>query len=71
MKRNKPLTKKKSFRKRTNYTLKYNLALRNDWPEIGPKEWERLEDDEAFKEGFLLAMNNVSLKIMEIRNNWH
>lgn len=53
MKRNNTITKRKSVRKRTNYTLKYNLDLRNDWPEIGPREWERLETDEAFKEGFL------------------
>jgi hypothetical protein len=71
MKRNNTLTKKKSVRKRTNYTLKYNLDLRNDWPEIGPREWERLETDEAFKEGFLLAMDNVSLKINTIRKNWN
>ena len=33
-------------------------------------EWERLETDEAFKEGFLLAMNNISLKINSISKNW-
>jgi hypothetical protein len=36
-----------------------------------PLEWERLETDEAFKEGFLLAMDNVSLKINEIRRSWN
>ena len=69
MKRNKTLTKKKSVRKRTKYTLKHNLELRNDWPQMSPREWKRLETDEAFKEGFLLAMNNVSLKINTIRKN--
>lgn len=64
MKRKNTLTKRKSVRKRTNYTLKYNLDLRNHWPEIGPREWERLEEDEAFKEGFLLAMIMFHLKLM-------
>jgi hypothetical protein len=50
--------------------LKYNLELRNDWPEISPSEWERLEADEAFKEGFLIAMNNISLKINSTSKNW-
>jgi hypothetical protein len=58
MERNNTLTERNSVGKRTNYPLKYNLDLRNDWPEIGPRKWERLETDEAFKEGFLLAMNN-------------
>lgn len=70
MKYKKTSAKKKITGKRTEYMLKYNLQLRNDWPEIGPREWERLETDEAFKEGFLLAMNNISLKINEIRKNW-
>lgn len=52
----KRLTKKSFSAKRTTNTLKYNLGLRNDWPEIGPREWERLETDKAFKEGFLLAI---------------
>jgi len=51
--------------------LKYHLELRNDWPEISPREWERLETDETFKEGFLLAMNNISNKIDEMRENWN
>ena len=66
----KRLTKNRSRTTRIKYTLKYNHELRNDWPEIAPREWERLETDEAFKEGFLLAMNNVSLKFNEIRKNW-
>ena len=70
MKYKKTSPKKKIARKRTEYTLKYNQELRNDWPEIGPREWERLEEDVVFKEGFLLAMNNISLKINEIRKNW-
>ena len=70
MKYKKRSPKKKIDRKRTEYTLKYNQELRNNWPEIGPREWERLETDEAFKEGFLLAMNNISLKINEIRKDW-
>jgi hypothetical protein len=36
---------------------------------MGPREWERLETDEGFKEGFLLALNNISLKINDIRRN--
>jgi hypothetical protein len=48
MKYKKTSPKKKIARKRTEYTLKYNQELRNDWPEIGPREWERLETDEAF-----------------------
>lgn len=51
--------------------MKYHLELRNDWPEISPREWERLETDEAFKEGFLLVMNNISNKIDEMRENWN
>jgi hypothetical protein len=69
MKYKKTSPKKKIVKKRTNYTLKYNQELRNDWPEKVPREWERLEEDEAFKEGFLLAMNNISLKISTIRKN--
>jgi hypothetical protein len=53
MKENNTLTKKKSVRKRINNTLKYNLDLRNDWPEISPREWERLETDQPFRDGFL------------------
>jgi hypothetical protein len=71
MKKNKILTRKKILSKRPKYTLKYDLELRYDCPERGPREWERLEDHEAFKEGFLLAVNNVSLKINTIRKNWN
>jgi hypothetical protein len=64
------LTEKKIRVKRTRYTMKYNLEFRNDWPEVNLREWERLEKDVAFKEGFLLAMNNVSIKINTKRKNW-
>jgi hypothetical protein len=40
MKYKKTSPKKKIARKRTEYTLKYNQELRNDWLEIGPREWE-------------------------------
>lgn len=70
MEKKKRSIRKKVLRKRTRFTPKYNLELRNDWPEISSREWERLETDEAFKEGFLLAMNNISLKINRIRNEW-
>lgn len=54
----KRLTQKRFRAKRTKYTLKYNHDLVDDWPEITQKEWERIETDEAFREGFLLAIIN-------------
>jgi hypothetical protein len=67
MNKNKLLNKEEISNMRTKYTLKYNQELRNDWPEITVKEWERIETDEAFRDGFLLALNNPLIKINEIR----
>jgi hypothetical protein len=70
MKHSKKLNNKKTSRNRTKYKLKHNQELRNNWQEITDKEWERIEIDEDFRDGFLLAMNNVLLKINTIAENW-
>ena len=66
----KKLTNKTKHAKRVKYTLKYNQDLREYWSEITIKKWERLETDKAFREGFLLAMSNISQKTNAIRENW-
>jgi len=67
----KSLKKKKLKRKGIKFKLKHDQELRNDWPEISQEEWERIETDEAFRDGFILAINNVSIKINEIRKSWN
>jgi len=44
--------------------------LRDDWPEIATDQWERLETDQDYKQGFLLVLSNISYIIDGIRKNW-
>ena len=65
----KQLTNITKHAKRIKYALKYNQDLREYGSGIAVKQWVILETDEAFKQGFLLAMSNRSQEINAIREN--
>lgn len=63
MKINENSIRKKTNKSKTRFTRKFNEELRSNWPDICSKDWDRLETDKDFKEGFLLALDVVLTKI--------
>ena len=49
--------------KKSKRKFRFSQELKNNWPGITEQQWQRLENDEAFRDGLYLALVNCIAKL--------